>query len=163
MNSTQYKNVIDYTVSHTDTSKSVDGLETTREILKNMGVPIPHGTCKEVYEILKTNDYMGWHSCTIKDARNHANDGTPAIGISEDRVVIISPEDTEEASGVSSTSSVMSVSARTVQPESSVMTLSDSTPALAVADLEYYAYSTAAGVILSPVVISIFIGLLTFP
>ena len=143
MNSTQYKNIIDYTVSHNDKTNIPDNLETVRTVFKNMGVPLPHGTCKEVYEILKTDDYMGWHSCTIKDARDHVNEGTPTIGISEDRIVVISPEGTEETSGVS-TAAEMSSATKTNETDSSVMYLSDKTSAIAVADLEYYAYSRAS-------------------
>ena len=44
---------------------------------------LPGGDMKEVFETVKTNNYMGWKPCTMEEARAAANSGTAAIGISD--------------------------------------------------------------------------------
>ena len=44
---------------------------------------LPGGDMKEVFETVKTNNYMGWKPCTMEEARAAANNGTAAIGISD--------------------------------------------------------------------------------
>jgi hypothetical protein len=61
----------------------------------------------------------------MQEAQEAANKGTAAIGISKDRVVVLSAADEEEP----------------VTETAAVMTLSENTSAYAVAGLEYYAYS----------------------
>ncbi len=90
-----------------------------------MGVALPQGTQKEVYDTISTNEYMGWRKCTLEEAKEAANNGTATIGISEDKIVILSAEDEEQPA----------------PQTASVLTLTDTTPAVAVADLQYYTYS----------------------
>ena len=125
MNKKQYNNVIDYTLTHEAEAQSADSLKTARTVFNNMGVALPNGEISEVYETLKTNDYMGWKSCTMQEAQKAADRGTAAIGISKDRIVILSAADEEDP----------------VTQTASVMTISETTPAVAVSDLEYYSYS----------------------
>ena len=125
MNKKQYNNVIDYTVTHEASAQTDDSLATVRAIFNNMGVALPQGDMKTVYETIKTDDYMGWRSCTMQEAQAAADKGTAAIGISEDKIVILSANDEEQP----------------VAQTASVMTLDENTSAYSVAGLEYYAYS----------------------
>ena len=122
MNKKQYNNVIENTLKHEQTD---DSLSTARAIFDNMGVALPQGDMKTVYETIKTDNYMGWKSCTMQEAQEAADNGTAAIGISEDRIVVLAGTDEEEP--VSQTAEVMS--------------LDENTSAYAVAGLEYYSYS----------------------
>ena len=88
MNKKQYNNVIEPTLKH---EKTDDSLSTARAIFNNMGVALPQGDIKTVYETIKTDNYMGWKSCTMQEAQAAADNGTAAIGISEDRIVVLSP------------------------------------------------------------------------
>ena len=59
MNKKQYNNVIENTLKH---EQSEDSLGTARAIFNNMGVALPQGDMKTVYETIKTDNYMGWKS-----------------------------------------------------------------------------------------------------
>ncbi len=122
MNKKQYNNVIENTLKHEKTGNS---LSTARAIFDNMGVALPQGDIKTVYETIKTNNYMGWKSCTMKEAQAAADKGVAAIGISEDRIVVLSANDEEQP----------------VAHTASVMMLDENTSAFAVDGLEYYTYS----------------------
>ena len=122
MNKKQYNNIIDHTLKHEHTE---DSLSTARAIFNNMGVALPNGDMKEVYETVKTDNYMGWKSCTMQEAQSAADNGTAAIGISEDRIVVLAGTDEEEP----------------VAQTASVMTFDENTSAFAVNGLEYYSYS----------------------
>lgn len=125
MNKKHYNNVIDWTLKHDKAAQTEDSLATARAVFKNMGVALPNGSMQDVYDTIKTNKYMGWRACTMQEAQEAANKGTAAIGISKDRVVILSAADEEEP----------------VAETASVMTLSEKTSAFAVTNLEYYTYS----------------------
>ncbi len=127
MNAKHYNNVIDWTLKHDTAAQTEDSLATARVIFNNMGVALPNGDMQEVYDTIKTNQYMGWRSCTMEEAQEAANNGTAAIGISNDKIVILSAADEEEP----------------VTQTASVMTLSENTSAYAVTGLEYYTYSAA--------------------
>ena len=124
MNTKQYNNVIDWTVKHDSAVQTEDSLATARAIFNNMGVALPNGSMQEVYDTIKTNQYMGWRACTMQEAQQAANNGTAAIGISADRIVVLSATDEEQP----------------VAQTASVMTLSENTTAYSVAGLEYYTY-----------------------
>ena len=124
MNKKQYNNVIENTLKHEQSAQTDDSLATARAIFDNMGVALPQGDIKTVYETISTDNYMGWKSCTMKKAQEAANNGTAAIGISEDKIVVLSANDEEQP----------------VAQTASVMTLDENTTAYAVAGLEYYAY-----------------------
>ena len=93
MNGKQYNNVIDWTLKHED--READSLEATRAICKNLGVALPSGTMKEVADTLATDDYMYWRSCTMQEAQAAADNGTPAIGVSDRRIVLLAAADEE--------------------------------------------------------------------
>ena len=122
MNKKQYNNVIENTLKHENTE---DSLSTARAIFDNMGVALPQGDIKTVYETIKTDNYMGWKSCTMQEAQAAADKGTAAMGISEDRIVVLSAKDEEQP----------------VTQTASVMTLDENTSAFSVDGLEYYSYS----------------------
>ena len=122
MNKKQYNNVIDWTLKHE--GQSEDSLEVTRNICNEMGVALPQGDLPQVAEILATDDYMGWQSCTMKDAQEAANSGIPAIGISDQRIVFLAADDEDQP----------------VAENSSVMVLNANTPAYSVDGLLYYSY-----------------------
>ena len=125
MDKKQYNNVIIHTLKCEQSAQTDDCLATARAIFDNMGVALPQGDMKTVYETIKTDNYMGWKTCTMQEAQAAADAGTAAIGISEDKIVVLSATDKEQP--VSQTASVMS--------------LDENTSAYAVAGLEYYSYS----------------------
>ena len=125
MNKKQYNNVIENTLKHEQSAQTEDSLSAARAIFDNMGVALPQGDIKTVYETIKTDNYMGWKSCTMQEAQAAADQGVAAIGISEDRIVVLSANDEEHP----------------VAQTASVMTLDENTSAFAVSDLAYYTYS----------------------
>ena len=122
MNKKQYNNIIVNTLKHQHTE---DSLSAARAVFKNMGVALPGGDMKEVFETVKTDNYMGWKSCTMEEAQAAANNGTAAIGISDSKIVVLAADDAEEP----------------IEPTVEVLAITDTTPAVAVAGLQYYSYS----------------------
>ena len=121
MNKKQYNNIIKNTLKRVHTE---DSLSAARAVFKNMGVALPGGDMKEVFETVKTNNYMGWKSCTMEEAQAAANNGTAAIGISDSKIVVLAATDAEEP----------------IEPTAEVLAITNSTPAVAVAGLQYYSY-----------------------
>ena len=124
MNKKQYNNVIANALKH---EQCEDSLVTVRAIFANIGIELPQGNIKAVYETISTDNYMGWKSCSMQEAQEAANSGTVAIGISEDKIVVLSAKDEEQP----------------VTQTTSVMTLDENTSAFAVDELRYYSYSYA--------------------
>ncbi len=125
MNKKQYNNVIEHTLQYEQPAQTDDSLATARAIFDNMGVALPQGDMKTVYETISTDNYMGWKSCTMQEAQAAANKGTAAIGISEDRIVVLSANDEEQP----------------VAQTASVMTLDENTSAFAVENIHFYLYN----------------------
>jgi len=125
MNKKQYNNVIEYTLTHETNAQCSDSLKVVRAIFNNMRIALPNGDIGEVYETIKTNDYMGWRSCTMQEVQAAANNGTAAIGISKDRIAVLSANDEEQP----------------VTQTASVMTLDENTSAFVVEGMQYYSYS----------------------
>ena len=96
MDKKQYNNVIDWTLKHEAQAQSEDSLEVTRAICNELGVALPLGDLAQVAEVLATDDYMGWKACTKEEAQEAANSGIPAIGISNDQIVMLAAEDEEQ-------------------------------------------------------------------
>ena len=125
MNKKQYNNVIDWTITHDQSAQTEDSLKTARTVFKNMGVALPQGDLKQVSDVLKTDDYMGWRSCTMQEAQAAADRGTAAIGINEEKIVILAANDEEQP----------------VTATASVMTLSDTAAENAEPALAFYSYN----------------------
>ena len=125
MNKKQYNNVIDWTLTHDQSAQTEDSLKTARTVFKNMGVALPQGDLKQVSDVLKTDDYMGWRSCTMQEAQAAADRGIAAIGVSEEKIIILAANDEEQP----------------VTVTASVMTLSDTAAVSAESDLAFYSYS----------------------
>ncbi|MCI8371702.1 MAG: hypothetical protein HFI75_04770 [Lachnospiraceae bacterium] len=70
-----------------------DSVFAARTVFKNCGVAFPEGNCTDVLSTLMSNDYVGWRMCTIEEAQMCANEGKAALGISEEQVVIVKPEE----------------------------------------------------------------------
>ena len=96
MDKKQYNNVIDWTLKHEAQAKSEDALQVTRAICNELGVALPQGDLAQVAEVLATDDYMGWKACTKEAAQEAANNGIPAIGISNEQIVLLAAEDEEQ-------------------------------------------------------------------
>lgn len=127
MDKKQYNNIIDHSINFDVTDKN-DSLQIAKTVFNNMGVAFPQGDMKEVYDTISSNDYMGWRECTLEQAQESANSGKATIGISEDKVVVISAKDDEQP--VTQTDGVMSSDAVT--------------PVESASGMQYYAY-TAGG------------------
>ena len=123
MDRKQYNNIINHSLK---AEKPDTSLSAARGIFKNLGVALPRGDLKAVCETVKTDDYMGWRSCSMEEAQAAANIGTAAMGVSSDRIVVIAGVDSDEPAA----------------ENSAVMTITDTTPALAVSGLQFYAYSS---------------------
>lgn len=122
MDKKQYNNIINWTLKHEKTLKIEDNISIARAIFNNMGVALPQGNCQEIANILESDDYMGWKSCTAEEAQEAVNRGTAAIAVSGNKFIIIAAEDEEEP----------------VVDTTSVMTLSKT--ANANSTMKYYAY-----------------------
>ena len=96
MNKKQYNNVIDWTLKHDAQAQSEDSLQVTRTICNELGVALPQGDLAQVAEVLATDDYMGWKACTKEAAQEAANNGIPAIGISNEQIVVLAAKDEEQ-------------------------------------------------------------------
>ena len=94
MTSSEYKNTIQWTLA-AQTPADEDTLITARRIFRNLGVAFPQGTISEVITVLDCGDYMGWNACNAEQARYCANNGYTAIGITQERLVIILPDSNE--------------------------------------------------------------------
>lgn len=126
MNKKQYNNIVDWTVKHEAQAQAGDSLETARAICNELGIALPSGTMKEVADTLATNDYMYWYPCTMQEAQEAADNGIPAIGVSDQRVVFLAAADEEQP----------------VEETTAVMTISENTSAYAVEGLRYYTYGS---------------------
>lgn len=92
MTSSQYNNIIQWTLS----AQSLDGQEkpvpAAKEIFDNCGVEFPSGNGEAVRAVLKGNDYIAWRSCTAEEAQQYANEGKAAVGICGEQIIVIKPE-----------------------------------------------------------------------
>ncbi len=131
----QYNNIIEHSLQY-DCNEINSSLDTVRTILSNMGVALPQGKLQEVYDIVSTNEYMGWRRCSMQEAREATARGVAAIGINEEKIILLSAEDEEQP----------------IEETAEVVALSDATMAMSVADLQYYAYTSAATTVEGPYV-----------
>jgi hypothetical protein len=133
MTAEQYNNVVKCTMKREEFPKDADSFEQARAIFKNLGVALPQGAGRQVLDLLQTDDYMGWRSCTAQEAQQYANKGVAAIGVGEDRMVILAA--VTEENEIEET-----VAAKTPM----VMTLQEDAITDVAPDLSFYAYSYGA-------------------
>lgn len=129
MNKKQYNNVIEWTMRHYSGNESDSSLEKIKSVCTNMGISLPCGTIQEVYNIMSTDEYMDWRSCTMEEAREYADSGIAVVGMNENRIVLIAAEDKEEP----------------MPKMDSVITINEDTTAYAVSGLQFYASSKGKG------------------
>ena len=134
MTGKEYRSVVDWTVKKCS-ERSDKPIDTVRAVCKNLGAELPEGDVREISEVLKTNDYMGWRSCSINDAKFCAEIGVTAIGIDDDRIVIITDKADKNNSSMLTKNSTDDI----------IMTVTDETPALAVGNMQFYSYSYGCG------------------
>lgn len=130
MNKKQYTNIINRTLKYSEDLRASGALTIARAIFKNMGVSLPQGGCKEVFECLKQNCFMAWRTCSLKDAQEFVNNGIAAIGINEDRIVVLSPETTSETDTFAT---------------AVVLSLSEDTVTSSLSKLQFYGYFSGSG------------------
>lgn len=96
MLSSQYKNIIQWTLCYGGISENDDSISVVRKIFDNLGVALPQGNLDHIVQVLKSKTYMGWTPCTKEDAQRFVNVGVAAIGIGSNKVVIVLPDDSIE-------------------------------------------------------------------
>ena len=134
MTGKEYRSVVDWTVKKCS-ERSDKPIDTVRAVCKNLGAELPEGDVREISEVMKTNDYMGWRSCSINDAKFCAEIGVTAIGIDDDRIVIITDKADKNNPSMLTKNSTDDI----------IMTVTDETPALAVSNMQFYSYSYGCG------------------
>ena len=87
MTKNQYENIISETIKNESADKS--GLDTVRNILKNLGIGFPKGNVKEITDALETEDFMGWEKCNCEKAEEALENGTPVIAVSCGKVFVV--------------------------------------------------------------------------
>ena len=90
MTKNQYENIVETTIKNEPADKG--GLDTVRDILKNLGIGFPKGDVKEIRTALETEDFMGWEKCDGKEAEEALENGTPVIAVTGDKVFIVTGE-----------------------------------------------------------------------
>lgn len=130
MNSKHYNDIINGTLRSKEIKEKENSLDIARCIFNNMGIALPGGSIKDVYETIKTENYMGWKKCNIREAREYVNNGKSVIGINADRVAVLAAENNENAVMIEN---------------QSVITLAENASLSQVEDLDFYAYSLRSG------------------
>ena len=93
MTADQYKTIIKWTADQIGTKHSINPLWIVAASLRNMGLYIPTGSYEQIMQILSTNTYMNWRSCTADEAQKLANKGRTVICMNASSAFIILPED----------------------------------------------------------------------
>lgn len=134
MTGKEYRSVIDWTVKKCK-ERSDEPIETVRAVCKNLGTELPDGDVREISEVLKTNDYMGWRSYNINDAKFCADIGIATIGIDDDKIVILADNADKNNPSMLTKNSTDDI----------IMTVTDETSALSVGNMQFYSYSYGCG------------------
>lgn len=93
MTSSQYNNIIQWTLSNQLPDKQDKFVSTAKKIFNGCGVEFPSGNGEAVRAVLKDNDYIAWRGCTAEEAQQYANEGKAAIGICGEQIIVIKPEE----------------------------------------------------------------------
>ena len=123
MTANQYKNTIKWTAEQIGSEYAKETLYIVRASLRHMGLYIPNGSYEQILQVLSTNTYMNWRTCTPEDAQKAANDGKTVIGINPTAAFIILPQDDQMGS----------------KPISAAATVAEIPPKYRP-DIQYYSY-----------------------
>lgn len=115
MTGTEYKNAIMSALS--EANQTADPISIIRTVLGNCDTDFPYGDCRGVLAALSKNDFMGWRACSYEEAKKFANEGVPTVGINDERIVIIVPDDYTLSSDKSDAKSKFVVSANSITNE----------------------------------------------
>ena len=94
MTAAEYEKAIRNALS--ETQQTDDPISIVRKILNNCDAEFPYGDCRGILAELSENDFTQWKSCTYEEAEKFADEGVPAVGVSNERVIVIAPEDGEK-------------------------------------------------------------------
>jgi len=92
MTGKQYNGMVRWALGSLTPEDAADSARAARRVFRTVGVAFPRGNCAEALTTLLSEQYMGWESCTRKDAQQFANDGIPAVGVSANSVMIVTAE-----------------------------------------------------------------------
>lgn len=90
----EYRNSIASAIG--DTNLSNDPITIVRNILNSCNTDFPYGECRGILKELSENHFTRWEKCTYEEATNYANDGVPTVGISDNQVIVIAPNDSNQ-------------------------------------------------------------------
>lgn len=94
MTASQYKNILQWTLFLNPELEKSDAMSAVRKLFDNLGVAFPQGTFTEILSVLKNDTFLGWRSCSCEEIHKFADIGIPAIGVANDKTIIIPPKDT---------------------------------------------------------------------
>ena len=94
MTGAQYKNTINWTVEQIENNTS--DIQTAIDVFKNTGTALPHGNHKEILSTLLQDNYMLWEEVSRAEAQEAANNGIATVGVSNNKIIVIKPEEEEE-------------------------------------------------------------------
>ena len=94
MTASQYKNIVHWTLCDSRFSTDTPSLDVARKLFRNMGISFPQGSSTEqIITILKTNTFLGWRQNSREDAQKYADIGIVSIGMNNEKIVVILPDD----------------------------------------------------------------------
>lgn len=96
MTSNQYKNIVNMTLNDVKNEKNMDSAELARRVMNNCGVSLPNASVSDIADALSSEEYMGWRKCTIEQAVEYANVGTPVIGVDVNGLKVVVPNNETE-------------------------------------------------------------------
>ncbi|MBR2848542.1 MAG: hypothetical protein IKB87_03695 [Clostridia bacterium] len=93
MTASQYKNILQWTLFLNPELEKSDAMSAVRKLFDNLGVAFPQGTFTEILSVLKNDTFLGWRSCSCDETQKYADIGIPAIGVANDKTIIIPPKE----------------------------------------------------------------------
>lgn len=94
MTTAEYEKAIRNALS--EAQQTNDCISVVRKILNNCDAEFPYGDCRGILAELSENNFSQWRSCTYEDAEKFADEGVPAVGVNEERMILIAPNDGEK-------------------------------------------------------------------
>lgn len=90
MTTAEYEKAIRNALS--EAQQTNDCISVVRKILNNCDAEFPYGDCRGILAELSENNFSQWRSCTYEDAEKFADEGVPAVGVNEERMILIAPD-----------------------------------------------------------------------